>query len=79
MALYKSSDYLRQVNDAAFYTDHEPGTTAVHSGIYRCMGCGREIVLDENRSLPSENHHQHRIGQVPIRWRLIVYADHKPK
>jgi hypothetical protein len=79
MALFKSLDYLRQLNDEAFYTDHEPGEIAAHSGIYRCMGCGREIVLDENEPLPVDNHHAHTINQLAIRWRLIVYADHKPK
>jgi hypothetical protein len=79
MALYTTSEYLRKVNDVAFYTDLEPGATAMHAGIYRCMGCGREIVLDENESLPAQNHHQHTINRLAIRWRLIVYADDKAK
>jgi DNA-directed RNA polymerase subunit RPC12/RpoP len=50
-----------------------------HSGIYRCMGCGREVVAEESRKLPPQNHHEHSSAQGKIRWRMIVYADHKPK
>jgi len=79
MAIYKISGYLSQDNDAAFDVDHKPGQIPPHSGIYRCMGCGREIVAEEARSFPPQNHHEHSLAQGAIRWRMIVYADHRPK
>jgi hypothetical protein len=52
---------------------------AAGSGIYRCMGCGREVASNESEPLPPQNHHQHNQNQGSIRWKLIVYADHREK
>jgi hypothetical protein len=79
MALYKDSKYLGTSTDATFDVDHRPGQTPPHSGIYHCMGCGREIVAEESRSFPPQTHHEHSATQGAIRWRMIVYADHKAK
>ena len=79
MALYKHGGYLSQSNSEAFDTEHNPGAAPPYSGIYRCPGCGREAVAEQNRQLPPQNHHQHTSEQGRVRWRLIVYADHKPK
>ena len=79
MALYKNAGNLGQSQDAVFDGIHHPGQATPRSGIYRCSGCGREIVSEENRPLPPQNHHQHTVAQGAIRWQLIVYADHKPK
>jgi hypothetical protein len=79
MAMYKNASYLTQVQDAVFDEDHKPGAVPPRSGIYRCTGCGREVVAEESRELPPQNHHQHTTAQGSIRWRLIVYADHRPK
>lgn len=77
MALYKNSSYLTKSSDVAFDPVHKPGDKPPHSGIYKCMGCGHEIVAEEERSFPTQNHRQHTTQQGQIRWRLIVYADHK--
>ena len=79
MALYKFSQYLQASQNTAFDADHNPGATTPHSAIYRCMGCGREIVSEHSKPLPPQNHHQHTYAQGAIRWRMIVYADHEPK
>jgi hypothetical protein len=79
MALYKSAVYLTQSNDDSFDADLTPGATTPHSATYRCMGCGREVVSEANKPLPPQNHHQHSTSQGRIRWRMIVYADHRPK
>lgn len=80
MAWYKYGHYLKQFTGEgrAYDTDYAPGQAPPHSGIYRCMGCGREIVAEKARLLPPQNHHQHAPGQGPIRWRLVVFADHDP-
>jgi len=77
MALYKYPQYLRQVDDAIFDQINHPATPAPRSGIYRCEGCGREVSSTEGHPLPPQNHHEHSPLQGTIRWRLIVYADHR--
>ena len=78
MALYKYSKYLTQINSHEFDTIHKPGSTTPFSGIYRCEGCGKEIVSEENKPFPSQNHHQHSVAQGAIRWHLVVFAQHTP-
>lgn len=79
MATYKYPTYIAQNNSAEFDKGYAPGGHVPHSGIYRCLGCGREVVAEQARQLPPQNHHQHANVLVPIRWQLIVYADHEPK
>lgn len=79
MASYKNGNYLVQNNDGAFDLDHSPGAAAPYAGVYRCMGCHREIGTAHNHTLPPQSHHAHTAAQGHIRWRLIVYADHNPK
>jgi hypothetical protein len=49
MALYNDIKYLTQNNDDAFTKEFKSGEQPVHSGIYRCMGSGREVVAEEKR------------------------------
>jgi hypothetical protein len=79
MATYKHANYLVQNNDAAFDVDHEPGMHAPFAGIFRCMGCHREIGIASGHTLPPQTDHVHTAAQGRIRWRLIVWADHNPK
>jgi hypothetical protein len=79
MATYEEPSYLERVANAAFNQDHGPGAAAPFAGIYRCMGCHREIGIAHGHILPPQNHHAHTPQQGTIRWRLIVYADHNPK
>ena len=78
MALYKYSEYLTTSKDDAFDKELDPGSVPPHSGIYRCTGCGREVVAEEARTLPPQNHHQHP-NHSPVKWKMVVYADHKEK
>ena len=79
MALYKVAQYLQLSNDQAFDHDHNPGSPAPLAGIYRCMGCHREVGIAGGHILPPQTHHAHTSEQGSIRWRLIVWADHNPK
>lgn len=79
MATYKYDTYLSQIKHDAFDIEHDPGTKAPHSGIYRCMGCGSEVASNQNQPLPPQNGHQHSAANGKIRWKLIVYADHQQK
>ncbi len=79
MALYKYSDNLIYSNNRAFDKISNPGHPAPFSGIYKCVGCGKEIPSIAGHPLPSQNHHEHTSSQETIRWKLIVYADHQGK
>jgi hypothetical protein len=72
MAVYKYSQYLSQSNHAAYDAIHSPSQATPYSGIYRCEGCGENIVSTHAHHLPPQNHHQHTYSQGTIRWRLIV-------
>ena len=77
MSRYKYSKYLTQDSDTQFDIEHNPGAPTPYSAIYKCMGCGREIVSEEAKPFPPQNHHQHTSSQGTIRWKMIVYAEHK--
>lgn len=71
--------YVSKTSDQAFDAEHRPGATTPYSGLYRCMGCGKEDVSTEGHPLPPQNHHQHTQAQGAILWRLAVFADHRQK
>ena len=79
MATYKYSQFLARIDHEAFDKTHSPGTAAPFSGIYRCEGCGSEVASNEYQPLPPQNSHQHNGQDGAIRWRLVVYADHRHK
>jgi hypothetical protein len=79
VALYKYGSYLDKSTSEAFDTTCTPGSAAPHSGIYRCVGCGREVASNTSQPMPPQNHHQHSQSQGAIRWRLTVYADGNTK
>jgi hypothetical protein len=79
MAYYKYAGNLEKIDHEQFDKYYLPGATPMYSGIYRCMGCGREVVAEDERKLPPQNHHQHGTAQGEIRWRLIVAPDPSEK
>ena len=79
MALYKNANWMTKSDDDAFDTVYEPGSTPVHSGIFRCLGCGREVVGEMERKLPPQNHHQHSTSQGSVRWKMAAYCDPREK
>ena len=81
MAFYKYSAHLYQYsgqNHENFDQLYPPGSTVPWSGIYRCTGCGREVVHTIGKPLPPQNHHQHTTAQGSIKWRLIVTDSPEP-
>jgi hypothetical protein len=72
MALYKYPSLLSPIDHAEFDKLYPPGGIVAWSGIYRCEGCGKEVVHTIGKSLPPQNHHQHTAAQGTIRWRLVV-------
>ena len=78
MASYKYERYIARSSSEEFDRDHQAGHVAPFSGIYLCIGCGRETAINHDEPLPSRNHHDHAPGRGAILWRLIVYASHQP-
>ncbi|GGB83714.1 protein L [Deinococcus soli (ex Cha et al. 2016)] len=76
MASYKYGNYFDKREGAEFDQEHRPGGVTPHSGIYRCMGCGKEVTSEGGNPLPPQNHHQHTAAQGQIRWRMIAKAHH---
>lgn len=56
-------------------TVYTPGKKVPVSGIYRCLGCKREIAANQNDPFPPQNHHQHELNKGDIRWKLNVRAN----
>ena len=80
MAIYKYDAYVRKhAADPAFDGEHRPGATAPLSGIYRCLGCGREDISKEGESTSAAEPPPAHDFPGAIRWRLAVFADHRPK
>lgn len=75
MAAYKYSHYLTNSHDPRFDPALPPGAATPAPGIYKCQGCGREIVAQVEHPLPPSDHHQHALDQGAIAWRLIVTTD----
>jgi hypothetical protein len=78
MTLFKRSNDIEVSISPEFDKEYKPGETPIHSGIYRCRGCGREIVAEASRPLPLAEHPRHVPAQGTVRWRLAVAAQHEP-
>jgi hypothetical protein len=76
--------FFRRSNDIEvsispeFDKEYKPGEAPIHSGIYRCRGCGCEIVAEASKPLPLAEHPRHSAAQGTTRWRLAVAARHEP-
>jgi hypothetical protein len=77
MAWYSEKSILKKSdgNKTWWMNDYSPSDKVPISGIYRCLGCNREIASNENDSFPPQNHHQHTKEQGEIRWKLNVRTE----
>jgi hypothetical protein len=77
MSWHTDESALKLVKDtnAWWRTTYEPGQIVPVSGIYRCLGCSREITSNANDPFPPQNHHQHTSSQGKIRWKLNVRSN----
>lgn len=84
MAWYVDGAHVFRINntDQAFWNgEHPPGSHVVHSGIYRCAGCNKEVTCNSGDQFPPQNHHQHTIltASGPVRWHLLVMTNTEGK
>lgn len=64
-------------SNAWWKTIYDPGAVVPVSGIYRCIGCKREITSNSGDPFPPQNHHQHDRTQGDIRWKLNIRTNTK--
>ena len=63
----------------AFSKRYSAGSEIVHSGIYKCTGCNKEITSNQGDKFPPQNHHQHGSNLSTIKWKIIVFTDTEGK
>lgn len=78
MTLFKRSNDVEVSVSPEFDKEYKPGETPLRAGIYRCRGCGCEVVADASKPLPLDKHPRHSPAQGAIRWRLAVAAQQDP-
>lgn len=52
--------------------EYGPSEKVPVSGIYRCLGCNKEVTSNDGDPFPPQNHHQHTKEQGTVRWKLNV-------
>lgn len=72
MAHYQNASFLIQSQHIKFDKTYPSGTNVPDAGIYRCKGCGHEIVIAKGQALPMQNRHQHAFEFGTVSWQLIV-------
>jgi hypothetical protein len=72
VAAYKYAYFLAPSINARFDHIYPAGARSPRAGIYRCEGCGREVIAWNGPSLPARDDHDHEPEHGTVRWRLIV-------
>ncbi len=74
MAWYLDSSNLSKTDGkpAHWSNEYGPADKVPVSGIYKCIGCKKEITSNKHDPFPPQNDHQHSREQGTIRWKLIV-------
>jgi hypothetical protein len=75
MSLCRDIRLINRSRNTAFDAKIVAEMAAPWSGIYRCPGCGREVVARKGETLPPASHHHHDITQGDVRWQLVVAAE----
>jgi hypothetical protein len=57
--------------------EYGPADKVPVSGIYRCIGCKREVTSNTGDPFPPQNHHQHTPEQGEIKWKLNIRTNTK--
>jgi len=59
-------------NKTHWQSTYGPGNEVPISGIYRCIGCKKEITSNKGDPFPPQNHHQHPSSQGEVKWKLNI-------
>lgn len=81
MAWYKDGSFLIKSTTTGDHwtTEYGPGDEVPVSGIYKCLGCRKEITSNKPDQFPPQNRHQHTAAQGEVSWKLIVRTDTEGK
>lgn len=75
MAWYKDKGRVHAIPALdAMEVSYQPGTRVVHSGIYGCVNCRREVTVNSGDPFPPPSHHTHT-GSYATFWKLLVLTD----
>lgn len=73
MSWYISSSSITESGGGEWWTEkHGPAEIVPMSGIYKCLGCKKEVTCNKGDKFPPQNHHQHPSTQGAIEWKLNV-------
>ncbi len=75
MAYYKIRTFLAPTEDPVFDQTIPGGGAAPATGIFRCIGCTKEVIAFKGAILPIDGEHLHSASQGLVRWRLVVAPD----
>lgn len=81
MPYFKNKDVFKHDTSTAFDDVLTPGAITPHSGVYRCVNCGFEVVSTAGHPLPPEHScSQHssawKCRHGIVRWQLVSAAIH---
>src|SRR5438309_5082110 len=63
VTLFRRSNDVEVSISPEFDREYRPEEMPIHTGIYRCRGCGCEIVAEANKPFPPEKHPRHSPAQ----------------
>jgi len=76
MVWHRYNRFMRKAKEHPRWDETSaPGAKAGYAGIYRCLGCSREIAIQEGQSLPDAAAHPHGEKDGNIEWLLVVRAE----
>ena len=78
MTRFRRSNDIEVSISPEFDKEYKPGEIPNDPGIYRCDGCGCELVAEASNPLPLDNHPKHSPAQGAVRRRLAVAAQKEP-
>lgn len=79
MAYYTQRSHLESITNPSdvWSKEYHPSDTVPASGIYRCVGCKKEVTSNAGDKFPPQNHHQHGPGAGTVRWKMNVWTNTK--
>ncbi|MBV7546523.1 hypothetical protein KW849_09490 [Pseudomonas sp. PDM26] len=81
MAYYTDNSKFDKITNpsAVWGNEYGPGDAVPASGIYRCIGCKKEITSNFGDKFPPQNHHQHPVQTGAVRWKMNVWTNTEGK
>lgn len=77
MSWYTNESALTRADNPSetWSKSYGPGEKVPASGIYRCVGCRKEVTSNHGDPFPPQNHHQHSAQQGALCWKMNVWTN----